>query len=81
MIKSTVYVSMRDSNGLNYSYAVIDKLGIRVIIILKDLECGVFDYEALTKTGNDYHYLLLKHYRSDSLAYTDFLKLIGKMCK
>jgi hypothetical protein len=33
------------------------------------------------KGDADLSYLLLKHYDSDSSAYRDFLKLIGKMCK
>ena len=81
MIQSTVTVSMRDENGLNCSYAFISKSGVAVIVILKDSECGIFDYETLKSGRAAYHYLLLKHYSDNATAYTDFLKLIGKMCK
>ena len=57
MIESMVSVSMRDQNNLGCSYAIISKSGIRVIVILKDSECAIFDYERLK--GSDFHYLLL----------------------
>lgn len=87
MIESTVKISMRDENGLNCSYAIITKDKMSIIIILKDLECAIFPYDDLKSREKEaerhceYHYLLLKHYDSDSHAYKDFLKLIGKMCK
>lgn len=81
MVESTVRVSMRDNNGLECSYAIINKSGVSIIIILKDSECAIFDYDALKDSESIYHYLLLKHYADDVSAYTDFLKLIGKMCK
>ena len=81
MEKSTVYVSMNDTNDIGSSYAIIEKDDKNAIIIFKDLEVGIFDYDALLKDNYDYRYLLLKHYESTTKAYKDFLKLIGKMCK
>lgn len=81
MTESTVKVSMRDENNLDCSYAVITKDKISIIIILKDKECGIFNYDDLKSQEGSFHYLLLKHYGSPSFAYRDFLKLIGKMCK
>lgn len=80
MTESTVQISMRDENDLNCNYAIITKDTISVIVILKDLECAVFNYSDLQKR-ECVSYLLLKHYKNTSYAYTDFLKLIGKMCK
>ena len=81
MIESTVRISMQDDNDLNCSYAVIRKGRIEIILILRDSECAIFNFEQLKAAGAACRYLLLKHYSSPSLAYTDFLKLIGKMCK
>jgi len=81
MVESNVKVSMRDDNGLNCSYAIISKGGASAIIILKDAECGILDYDLLKTPGFEYAHLLLKHYANDAEAYRDFLKLIGKMCK
>lgn len=81
MILSTVEISMREDNPFNCSYAIITKDEIRIIIILRNCECAIYDYKELTGTKENCHYLLLKHYRSASCAYKDFLKLIGKMCK
>ncbi len=78
--KSIVYISMRDDNNLDCSYSIIQKEELQIIIILRDLECGIFDYHEL-KDEKFYHYLLLKHYPDDESAYKDFLKLVGKMCK
>ncbi len=80
MEKSIVYISMRDDNNLDCSYSIIQKEELKIIIILKDSECGIFDYHEL-KDKKLYHYLLLKHYQDDESAYKDFLKLVGKMCK
>ena len=80
MEKSTVYVSMRDDNNLDLSYAIIQKDELKIIIILRNSECAIFDYDEL-KNKHAFNYLLLKHYPNDELAYKDFLKLIGKMCK
>lgn len=71
---------MRDETTLNCSYAIVTKGTINIIIILRDCECAIYDYNDL-KAKENYHYLLLKHYKSPSCAYKDFLKLIGKMCK
>ena len=81
MEKSTVYVSMNDKNDLSCSYAIVDKGEKSVIIIFKDLECVIFDYDYFKSDDFDFKYLLLKHYNDTSLAYKDFMKLIGKMCK
>ena len=81
MEKSTVYVSMNDKSAIGCSYAIIEKEGKNAIIIFKDLEVGIFDYDALLKETFDYSYLLLKHYENTTKAYKDFMKLIGKMCK
>ena len=81
MEKSIVYTSMRDENNLSCSYAIIKKEDKAVIIILKEVECIVYDYIDFCKENFNFHYLLLKHYDDENLAYKDFLKLIGKMCK
>ena len=80
MEKSIVYVSMKDNNDLDCSYSIVQKDEAKVVIILKDSECGIFDYDELVNQ-NLFHYLLLKHYPDDGSAYKDFLKLTGKMCK
>lgn len=80
MTESTVQISMCDENDLNCNYAIITKDNISIIVILKDLECAVFNYSDLKERGCA-SYLLFKHYKNFSCAYTDFLKLIGKMCK
>ena len=81
MQKSIVYVSMKDDNDIGCSYAIIEKEAKSAIIIFKDFECAIYDYDALIKDDFDYKYLLLKHYENSTKAYKDFLKLIGKMCK
>lgn len=81
MTESIVKISMRDENTLSCSYAIITKGTITIILILKDCECAIYDYNDLKATKQNCHYLLLKHYKKPSCAYTDFLKLIGKMCK
>lgn len=81
MQKSTVYVSMSDDNNIGCSYAIIEKKSKNTIIIYKDLECIILDYDLLLTNNFNYHYLLLKHYNSATKAYKDFMKLIGKMCK
>lgn len=80
MTESLVQISMKDENNLNCSYAIVTKDTISVILIWKDLECGIFDYDALKKSSCA-SYLLLKHYYKSSYAKKDFYKLIGKMCK
>ena len=80
MEKSIVYVSMRDDNNLDCSYSIIQKEELQIIIVLKGIECGIFDYQRL-KNEKEFQYLLLKHYPDEDSAYKDFLKLIGKMCK
>jgi len=79
--ESAVRVSMRDENGLGASYAIVRKAGAAVLILLRERECAVFDYDALPGENFAFRYLLCKHYPSPETAYTDFLKLIGKMCK
>ena len=81
MVESTVRMSMAGDNALGCSYAIVEKSGIDVILILKQAECAIFDGADLKGNGPFPRYLLLKHYPSAALAYTDFLKLIGKMCK
>ena len=61
MQRSIVYVSMMDRNDVGCSYAIIDKDGKNAIIVFKDLECAIYDYDALLKDDFDYKYLLLKH--------------------
>ena len=80
MEKSIVYVSMRDENNLDCSYSIVQKDDLKIIIVLRDLECGIFDYNELKK-NKTFKYLLLKQYQDAESAYKDFLKLIGKMCK
>lgn len=72
---------MNDKNELGCSYAIVDKGEKSVIIIFKDLECAIYDYEFFQTKDFDYKYLLLKHYEDATSAYKDFMKLIGKMCK
>lgn len=81
MEKSIVYISMKDKNDIECSYAIIEKEKKNAIIIFKDLECAIYDYDALLRDDFDYKYLLLKHYDNTTKAYKDFMKLIGKMCK
>jgi hypothetical protein len=77
MEKSIVSVSMRDENDLDCSYAIVQKDELKIIIVLRNSECGIFDLNNL----KSFNYLLLKHYPDDESAYRDFLKLMGKMCK
>lgn len=79
MRKSTVNISLRDENGLACSYAIVDKGEKSVIIILFGTECAIYDADDLQESACC-RYLLLKHYHSETQAYRDFLKLIGKMC-
>lgn len=81
MTQSMVKISMRDENTLNCSFAIITKDTLSIILILKDCECAIYNYNDLRTAKENCHYLLLKHYKSPSFAYTDFLKMIGKMCK
>lgn len=81
MVESTVRISMADDNALDCSYAIVEKSGTGVILILRQAECAIFDWAELKSTGPFPRYLLLKHYPDAALAYADFLKLIGKMCK
>ena len=81
MQKSIVYVSMKDNNDIECSYAIIEKDEKNAIIIFKDLECAIYDYDAFLRNDFDFNYLLLKHYPNATKAYKDFMKLIGKMCK
>lgn len=81
MEKSIVYVSMQENNNLKCSFAIVEKATKSVIIVFKDLECVIYDYEDFQKENFDYKYLLLKHYQDEIMAYKDFMKLIGKMCK
>ena len=80
MEKSIVYILMRDDNSIDCSYSIVQKDELKVIIVLKDLECGIFDYNNL-KNEKKFKYLLLKQYCDNESAYKDFFKLIGKMCK
>lgn len=83
MEKSTVYVSMRDDNNYDCSYAIITKAKNKnsksAIVVLKDLECGIFDYEEF-KSARDLKFLLLKQYDNSNYALKDFYKIVGKMC-
>lgn len=83
MEESIVRVSMRDDNAYDCSYAVVTKIKgdiqKSVVIILKDLECGIFDGNNFTD-NQDFRFLLLKQYPNDTYALKDFYKLIGKMC-
>ena len=81
MEKSIVYVSMDKNNELECSYAIVEKEEKSIIIVFKDLEVAVYDYDFFIKNDFDYKYLLLKHYDNSTKAYKDFMKLIGKMCK
>lgn len=78
MRNSHVTVSLRDENALDCSYAIVRKGPLSVLVIVRNLDCAIYDLSALQKGGC--RYLLLKHYPAESIAYHDFLKLIGKMC-
>lgn len=77
MVRSVV--RMEENEALGATYAVVEKGGTGVLLLLKDRECGIFDYSA--EGLGEFRYLLLKHYDTASRAYEDFLKLVGKMCK
>lgn len=77
MVCSTV--RMEENRALGATYAAVEKGGIGVLLLLRDRECGIFDYSA--GGLGEFRYLLLKHYDTPSRAYEDFLKLVGKMCK
>ena len=77
MVRSTV--RKEENRALGATYAVVEKGGIGVLLLLRDRECGIFDYS--TEGLGEFRYLLLKHYDTPSRAYEDFLKLVGKMCK
>lgn len=79
MNHSSVFVSLRDDNSLGCSFAIVLKQEYRVLIVVRERECAIFDADALHADCTT-RYLLLKHYPSDALAYRDFMKLIGKMC-
>lgn len=83
MEKSIVSVSMRDDNGYDCSYAIItkekDKIQKSVIVILRNLECGVFDYDEF-KNNENLRFLLLKQYDNSDSALKDFYKIVGKIC-
>lgn len=83
MEKSIVNVSMRDDNNYGCSYAIItkekNKIQKSIIVILRDLECGVFDYEEF-KNNENLRFLLLKQYDNNVYALKDFYKIVGKMC-
>lgn len=83
MEKSIVHVSMKGDNNYDCSYAIItkekNKIQKSVIVILKELECGVFDYEKF-KSTEDLRFLLLKQYDNSDYALKDFYKIVGKMC-
>lgn len=77
MVRSVV--RMEENPALGATYAVVEKGGMGVLLVLKDRECGIFDCNDTDLGG--FRYLLLKHYDTPSRAYEDFLKLVGKMCK
>lgn len=78
---SIVQTSMRDENSIGCNLARIKKDEYMILIIHKENECAIYDYQDLTISRNFSKYLLLKHYENPTYAYKDFLKLIGKMCK
>lgn len=83
MENSVVHISMRNENNYDCSYAIIEKeknnTQKSVIVILKDLECGVFDYNEFKNT-KELRFLLLKQYDNSDYALKDFYKIVGKMC-
>ena len=78
---SIVQTSMKDENSIGCNLARIKKDDYMIIIIQRENECAIFDYQDLMISRNFSNYLLLKHYSNPTYAYKDFLKLIGKMCK
>lgn len=79
MNHSNVFVSLMNDNDLGCSFAIVQKQEYRVLIVVRAMECAIYDADALQADGSA-HYLLLKHYPCDAAAYRDFMKLIGKMC-
>ena len=79
MEKSIVYMN-KEKN-----YAIIEKnkddITKRVVVMFKNKECAILDYDELIKEDYKFNYLLLKHYQNETYAYKDFLKITGKMCK
>ncbi len=45
MTESVVKVSMIEDNGLGCNYSIITKENLNIIIIFKDLECAIFDFD------------------------------------
>lgn len=84
MEKSEVYISMKNENNRECSWAIVkkqDKLKtVSILLVLKDKETAIFDYNNML-VSDKLEYLLLKQYSDSNTAYLDFMKLIGKMCK
>ena len=74
-------LSMVEENDLGCSYAVVTKAlsHSSVLVIFRGKDGAIIDYDGL-KEGT-YRCLLMKHYCDEHVAYRDFLKLVGKMCK
>lgn len=81
MTQSIVKIYMRGEHSLDCSYAIVSKEATSVIIILRESECAIFDYNQFKADSFSYKYLLFKHYPDTASAYNDFWELIGKMCK
>jgi len=78
---SIVQTLVKDENDYGCNIARVKKDDSMIIIIQKDNEVGIYDYQEFLLENNGEKYLLLKHYNNPTYAYKDFLKLIGKMCK
>lgn len=81
MIESKVIVSMDGDNALGCSYAIVTKCSSNstVLIMFKGKDCTIVDFDALQ--SNNMRCLLMKHHMNSHDTYSDFMKLIGKMCK
>lgn len=84
MEKSEVYVSMKNDNNSECSWAIVKKQNVlytaSILLVLKDKETAIFNYQNILDSDR-LRYLLLKQYPDSNIAYFDFMKLIGKMCK
>ena len=82
MATSTVTVSLKEHTFNDFSYAIVNKGLISAVLILGDKVCGIFNLLELRNVEPfRFHYLLLKHYDTDEDAQTDFVHILGELCK
>ena len=51
---------MKDKNDIECSYAILEKEKKNAIIIFKDLECAIYDYDALLRDDFDFNVKSIK---------------------